>query len=82
MGTSGGLFKTDGFNKSPVPLSDSLNIQSITSLGEYSTEELLIGTASGRLMKIHQTTDDQEYLASVGAEIRDILMHPLSVEII
>lgn len=76
LGTTGGLFKTDGFNKSLVPLSDSLKVQSITSLAEYSTEELLIGTTSGLLLKIRQTGDEQEYMASVGAEIRDILISP------
>ena len=74
LGTSGGLFKTDGFNNSPVLLSDSLKVQSITSLGEYSTEELLIGTASGLLLKINQTNGEQEFMASVGTEIRDILI--------
>ena len=76
LGTSGGLFKTDGFNKSLVPLTDSLKVQSITSLAEYSTEELIIGTASGRLLKIRQNGGEQEYMASVGAEIRDILISP------
>jgi len=74
LGTTEGLFKTDGFIKSLVPLSDSLKVQSITSLAEYPTGELLIGTASGLILKIRKTIGKQEYIASIGAEIKDILI--------
>lgn len=73
LGTREGLFKTDGFNKSLVPLPDSLKVQSITALFEYSKDELLIGTSSGHLLKIHQVTGEQQHIAYVAAEIRDIL---------
>ena len=75
LGTTEGLFKTDGFNKSPVPFQDSLKVQSITALSEYSKDELLIGTSSGHLIKIHQLTGEQQHIVYVAAEIRDILFH-------
>ncbi|MEE9462214.1 MAG: two-component regulator propeller domain-containing protein [Bacteroidales bacterium] len=74
LGTTGGLFITDGYNKSLVLLSDSLKAQSITSLGEYSTNELIVGTASGLLLKISLPDGKIEQIASTGSEIRDILI--------
>jgi hypothetical protein len=72
LGTTGGLFKTDGYNKSQIPLPDSLKNESITSIVEYSPGLVLLGTGTGHLLKIHLPEGETEYITFAGAEIKDI----------
>lgn len=74
LGTTGGLFKTDGYNKSQIPLPDSIEDETITCLIEYSPEVLLIGTGSGHLLTIRVPEGNMEFIADAGAEIREILV--------
>jgi ligand-binding sensor domain-containing protein len=72
LGTSAGLFKTDGYNKTQIPLPDSLENETITALIEYAPEVLLLGSGTGKLIKIYMPGGDIEFIASTGAEIKDI----------
>jgi ligand-binding sensor domain-containing protein len=76
LGTTGGLFKTDGYGKSRIPLPDSIENESVTSIAEYSPDVLLVGTGSGHLIRIMLPGGNLEYLANAGAEIKEILVLP------
>jgi ligand-binding sensor domain-containing protein len=76
FGTTGGLFKTDGYNTSRLPLPDSLTTATVTSLVEFAPGVVLFGTASGHLFKVTLPEGNMEFLAYTGAEIRDILVLP------
>jgi ligand-binding sensor domain-containing protein len=76
LGTTGGLFKTDGYSKSRISLPDSIENESITSLAEYSPDILLCGTGSGHLIRLNLLEENLQYLANAGAEIKDILVLP------
>ena len=76
IGTTGGLFKTDGYQNTKIPLADSIENESITSIAEYAPDIVLIGTENGHLLKIRLPSGEVDYLANAGAEIREIWISP------